>query len=559
MKKILLMIVPLLLASCSFFKSSKDIELIPYAQKEKYGYFDLEGKIVINPQFAYATAFREGIALVKATGDKGKWGYIEKSGKFIINATYKDATVFQEGLAWVILENGAPTAIDKKGEIKFTLKEAEDVRLFSENLAAFSKVDSTSTTWGFIDQSGKQVINPQFDAVGDFHDGKCAIKNKDGKWGYIDKAGKIIINPQFDSAAGFKDGKAVVSLDEKAGVIDKDGKYIINPQFGNAYADGDKYLINQDDKYGWCDREGKIIINPQFDDALFFGDSKLASIKSSDKWGYIDDEGKFMINPQFDYALPFMNNLAIVKSGGKYGLIDKEGKYKVNPQFDDIGEDIIGYLFDYSTKGSITSDYLDTDKILKVINVDKPENLNFTDDSQTILNKTGKSINDFNAYEKTQYIFENKAITNEASYGFAVLGKLVDYDYNYNKIITKEKQQGFFYYITLKGKAIGKAESVQKAFEKKLNGYTLMKKGYVNGNYTSVYKSDKNIVVTSSYNSSNMLFHILNKDFDISEYLNKIVEKSDETASDYDEAEAPAEEVAADTTAVAVDSADTSY
>lgn len=72
MKKILLMIVPLLLASCSFFKSSKDIELIPYAQKEKYGYFDLEGKIVINPQFAYATAFREGIALVKATGDKGK-------------------------------------------------------------------------------------------------------------------------------------------------------------------------------------------------------------------------------------------------------------------------------------------------------------------------------------------------------------------------------------------------------------------------------------------------------------------------------------------------------
>jgi hypothetical protein len=55
--------------------------------------------------------------------------------------------------------------------------------------------------------------------------------------------------------------------------------------------------------------------------------------------------------------------------------------------------------FDYSTKGNITSDYLDTDKILKVINVDKPENLSFTDDSQTILNKTGKSINDFSAYE----------------------------------------------------------------------------------------------------------------------------------------------------------------
>ena len=135
-----MIIAPLLLVGCSFFKSSKDIELIPYTQKDKYGYFDLEGKIVINPQFAVATAFREDLALVKTTGENGKWGFIDKEGKFVINATYKDATVFQEGLAWVVSENTAPTAIDKKGEIKFTLKDAEQVRLFSEDLAAFSKV-----------------------------------------------------------------------------------------------------------------------------------------------------------------------------------------------------------------------------------------------------------------------------------------------------------------------------------------------------------------------------------------------------------------------------------
>lgn len=544
-----MIIAPLLLVGCSFFKSSKDIELIPYAQKDKYGYFDLEGKIVINPQFAIATAFREDLALVKTTGENGKWGYIDKDGKFAINATYKDATVFQEGIAWVVSENSAPTAIDKKGEIKFTLKDAEVVRLFSEDLAAFSKVDSTNTIWGFVDKSGKQVINPQFDAVGEFHDGKCAVKNKDGKWGYIDKSGKIIINHQFDSAFRFKDDKAIVKLDDKAGVIDEDGKYIVNPQFKDAYADSDKYLINQDDKWGWCDEKGKFIINPQFDDALFFGESKLACIKSSDKWGYVDGEGKIMINPQFDEAFPFMNKMAIVKSGDKYGLIDKEGKYKVNPQFDVIGEDLIYYMYDSSSKGAITSDYLDTDKILKVINVDKPENLSFEDNFQTILNKTGKSVSDFNAFRDTTTIFENKTINNEASYGFAILGKFVDYDYNYNKITTNIKPQGFYYFISLAGKANGKAESVQKAFEKKLNGYNLMKKGYVNNNYTSVYKSNKNIVVTSSNDSSTVFIHILNKDFDISGYLNKIQEKAEESSSNYDNS-------AVDTTAVeAVDTA----
>ena len=562
MKKIVLIIVPLLLASCSFFKSSKDIELIPYAQKEKYGYFDLEGKIVINPQFAYASAFREEIALVQTTGDKGLWGYINKEGKFIINATYKNATVFQEGVAWVVSENGAPTAIDRKGEIKFTLKEAEQVRLFSEDLAAYSKVDSTATLWGFVDKSGKQIINPQFDVVGDFHDGKCAVRNKEGKWGYIDKSGKIVINHQFSSAAAFKVGYAVVSLDEKAGVIDQDGKYIVNPQFGNAYADGDRYLINQDNKWGWTDKEGKFIINPQFDEAYFFGDNKLAGVKSADKWGFIDKEGKIVINPQFDEAFQFMDDIAIVKLGGKYGLIDKEGKYKLNPQFETIGDDLVAYIFDYSIKGDITSDYLDTDTILKVINVNNPENLSFEDDFQTILNKTGKSLSDFNAYGDIHSIFENKKINNEASYGFGVMGKLKDFNsYTYEYYVTKENPQGFLYVIALSGKAYGKAEAVEKAFEKKLNGYNLMKKGYANEAYTCVYKNNKNIVVISNNGLSNPIFYILKKDFDISDYLNKIVEKSGESNStnnveDYDsDAYIDSAAMVIDSAAMVVDSA----
>lgn len=532
MKKILIIIAPFLLVGCSFFKSSKDIKLIPYAQKDKYGYFDLEGKIVINPQFEFASVFREELALVKTTGKNGKWGYIDESGKFKINAIYKDATVFQNGLAWVILENGEPCAIDKNGEIKFTLKQAEDVRLFSEELAAFSKVDSTNTSWGFVDKSGEQAINPQFEAVGDFHDGKCAVKNKDGKWGYIDKSGKIVINHQFDRAESFKNGKAIVQLDDKTGVIDKEGKYIINPQFKNAYSDGNKYLIDQDDKWGWCDADGKFIINPQFEEASFFGDSKLASVKSSDKWGYVDNEGKIIINPQFDLALPFMNGMAIVKSGDKFGLIDKDGKFKVNPQFDVIGEDLIYYLHDISIKNSITSDYLDLNQILAVINIDKPENLSFEDNFQKILNKTGKSLSDFSTSNDIHSIFENKRINNVASYGFGVMGKLKDINSNtYEYYVTKENPQGFLYVIALSGKANGKAETVERAFEKKLKGYSLMKKGYVDETYTSVYKNSKNILVISNNGLSNPIFYILKNDFDISSYLNKIEEKSNKSIS----------------------------
>ena len=111
-----MIIAPLLVVGCSFFKSSKDIKLIPYAQKDKYGYFDLEGKIVINPQFAYATAFREDIALVKTTGDKGKWGYIDKKGSFLIPPEYDNAYFFKNGIGKVTL-SGKSFYIDNKNRL----------------------------------------------------------------------------------------------------------------------------------------------------------------------------------------------------------------------------------------------------------------------------------------------------------------------------------------------------------------------------------------------------------------------------------------------------------
>jgi hypothetical protein len=160
------------------------------------------------------------------------------------------------------------------------------------------------------------------------------------------------------------------------------------------------------------------------------------------------------------------------------------------------------------------------------------------------LRKVNKSANDFSVYSDIHLISEDKFINNEASYGFAVMGRLKAMNsYTYEYYVTNEKPTGFIYVLSLSGKAAGKTESVQKALEKKLSSYNLMKKGYVNGLYTSVYKSDKNIIITASRDSSTPMFYILNRDYEISYYLNKIVEQSAEASSNYDSS-------AVDTTAV---------
>ena len=65
---------------------------------------------------------------------------------------------------------------------------------------------------GFIDKSGKVVIEPQFDDVGAFIEGLAWVK-KDGKWGFIDKSGKVVIEPQFDGAGDFSEGLAWVVIE----------------------------------------------------------------------------------------------------------------------------------------------------------------------------------------------------------------------------------------------------------------------------------------------------------------------------------------------------------
>lgn len=67
-------------------------------QKDKFGYADADGNVVIKPAFTKAFAFENGRAKVQK-GDK--WGYIDSSGKPIIKIEYDNIEDFKNGIALV--------------------------------------------------------------------------------------------------------------------------------------------------------------------------------------------------------------------------------------------------------------------------------------------------------------------------------------------------------------------------------------------------------------------------------------------------------------------------
>ena len=491
-------------------KSVSEVKLIPVKSGKDFQYIDKEGKIVINPQFSEATIFRNGLALVKTSGDEPKWGFISEDGKFAITANYKSATVFSDDLAWVVSENAPPTAINSKGEIKVTLQDAETVKIFKEGLSAFSIIDSSGVKWGFVDKEGKVKINPQFSNTGNFSNGKCAVENSDGKWGYIDKEGKMLINYQFEKAKEFVDGKAIVVSGDKTGLIDETGKYLINPQFSDMVDDGGKYLIEQDRKWGWCDKEGKIIINPQFGEAFPFMGNDLAAVQSGKSWGYIDIDGKIVINPQFDMALPYNGKLALVVSSRKIGFIDADGKYVINPQFDDVSEDLVKYMLNGSSKfESVETDFFNITSIVNRVNINTPEGLTLSSKLSDVVTKLKITENEFSKYSTEHMVIKNEKITNDASASFYVIANafkdIPDGWYSKNVFNLDAVVQGYAYAISLSGKGYGKEKDVKDAIEKSFTGYK--KDETQSTEVMSIFKNEKQ-TIKSYINGSQIIIVI---------------------------------------------------
>lgn len=475
-----LMINIVLNTSCNRNNKNDTISLFPVSTENKFQYLDLEGKIVINPQFNDASIFRNGLALVQTTGDNPKWGFIDEDGKYVISAKYMRATIFSDDLAWVVSEEGAPTCINPKDEIQFTLQKAEIVNIFSEGLAGFKEVNEKSEEkWGFVDTKGKIKINAQFSEVGKFISGKCPVSNIDKKWGYIDKNGKIIINYQFDKAKLFYNGFAIVESGEKWGVIDESGKYLINPQYTNIYSDDNFFLIEQDGKYGWTDKEGKIIINPQFDNAYPFKNNDITAVKIGEKYGYIDKEGKIVINPQFDGATPFNGKLALVQSSNKIGFIDMEGKYVINPQYEKCSADLIEYIINGgSAFNSIETDVFIFDSIKAYTKIFASGEISINSTYSDILTKYNLESANFSQFS-------------DGRAEFIELQETVDY-FNVTLKVNGwawknvwsddvffdgfEKPYSIGYFIELKGKAINKKELIMKKIAKSFNGYSIIEK-----------------------------------------------------------------------------------
>lgn len=324
---------------------STDADLFPAVSKDKTGYIDKAGKLVIPCQFEDGRGFSEEVAAVLIDGN---WGYVDRNGKIVIGPRYQAVGDFSGGMASVQLSRKFGF-INKEGKVVVE-PEYDHVSSFSEGLAVVEARPKKSVV---IDATGNVVpiFDPYKADIAGFHEGLVlAHTREEGVPVYLDTAGKVAIRLARDTGEfltqcePFSDGLAAVCIKGKWGFIDKTGAMVIPPEYASVtpFHDGlaCAYTMEMKDMVGHItnfviDRTGvkkhqvPWLATEPFREGLA---PISASLSDKDKhrfwsaYGYMNTRGELAIQPQFRKAMPFQNGLARVEIDGNDAYIDKDGR-----------------------------------------------------------------------------------------------------------------------------------------------------------------------------------------------------------------------------------------
>ncbi|MBN2223072.1 MAG: WG repeat-containing protein [Deltaproteobacteria bacterium] len=259
-------------------------------------------EFAIDPQFDEAGDFTDGLARISVGN---KWGFINKTGAHVTGPK-TDATPTED-----------PEDLPSEGMTR--------VRISADTGSEMGNPYDAGYRYGYIDETGKSVIEPHFYNAGHFSEGLAPVCTGE-KWGYIDRTGAVVITPSFYWADEFSDGMAVVTTEEGGSgwsYIDRTGTLIIDPykyEEVQKFSEGLAAVSPGHGKWGYIDKKGAPVISPSYRAAGDFSEG-LAWVAVDNMCGFIDKTGAYVIQPVYEGARGFSEGLAAVRFNGKWGYI----------------------------------------------------------------------------------------------------------------------------------------------------------------------------------------------------------------------------------------------
>ena len=327
-------------------KEEKKSSLYRILVADKFGFIDEHGKIVIEPQFDDAyTLFSEGVCFARI-GERR--GLIDNTGTFIMEFgdSVRMVSNFIKGLSRISCGYRKVGVINRDGKVIVPTCQY-DARIIVDGDSVYINVEGLRDyrEWFIASRTG-DTIGDAYDTIWyGFDNERCAVRIND-KWGYIDRSGKFVIDTIYDYVRTFTDdGIARVRKGSGSFFIDKSGNRLfamdsIITGFGCNRAagmlNGEKCLV---------DRTGRKICSIDADKIYPFRDDNMATIIRNGKALVIDTLGNVVLSTNYENIGTFIGGVAPVQKNEKWGFIDTTGKEIVSATNDE-------YIYAFHKKDS---------------------------------------------------------------------------------------------------------------------------------------------------------------------------------------------------------------
>ncbi|KHF39139.1 hypothetical protein LQ50_17065 [Halalkalibacter okhensis] len=304
---------------------------------KKWGYININGQFIIEPQFDEANEFQmNGLAIVSLNN---QYGLLDQTGQFFIPPIYDSILPFTDGRA-IITDHEGYKVINEGGHV-LTKKAYELIMPYVNQRAVFADTSNNQYRYGYLDELGKERIPAQFEIAYDFKDGKALVKIKENEFALIQLSGEVAHSFPYASMMGYSEGLIAFSqaFGDKWGYVDEQGKVVIPPQYTYAspFKDG-RAVINLsegiDNQYGLIDKNATLLLSPIYNDMISLGEQRVAIGKARDDkqpfvgstYGIATTAGGILTDFLYDSVGEYQDGLSPVTAGQYTFFIDLSGR-----------------------------------------------------------------------------------------------------------------------------------------------------------------------------------------------------------------------------------------
>ena len=317
------------------FDETIDIDVVKINRNDKYGLTDGNFNIILPVEYESIASFKDKeFPIIEIRKNGKKYGF-NLMTKHICTPAFEHLFAKGSDFADITLETGETYVIDKWGKkLPKHINQETGVYAYKEN-----------GKWGFKDKTGKVLISPRYDYVGDYWYYSFISVSKDYKSGIVNNQGKEILAPKKDCILHSfycNYDFAVIMHDDKIGAIDINGREVIPlkyehvtrvPRFNGVFE-----IDTKDGKTGWVNVITGNTVKPEYEwgfpiaseyiethkddlygilrlpDCKILAEAKYRDIKYEDgyfrvqgkisEYGWIDAEGNEIVPPIYSHLDP---------------------------------------------------------------------------------------------------------------------------------------------------------------------------------------------------------------------------------------------------------------